>query len=283
MNIRSKLIFLSGATGGLGRCLAREFAAQGATLALSARDTRALDELAAEYEAAGVRVETFPADLSRPREGERLASRVREVVGVPDVLVHNAGMNSFGRFREEPVRVTEDLFHVNVLAAMAVTGTLLPDLVTRGSGRIVGVGSTFGSLAFPYFASYSASKFALRGFTEALRRELEGTGVGVTYVAPRAMRTAMTSPYEEFSKEARMNVDDPRRIAQGIVRAIERDASTATFGWPERAFTRVNALAPGLVDRGLRRTRAQADAFLERDAARADAASARSVGGPAHA
>jgi short-subunit dehydrogenase len=114
------------------------------------------------------------------------------------------------------------------------------------------VGSIFGSIGFPWFASYSATKFGLRGFAEALRRELHGTGVGVTYVAPRATRTPMAAAFERMAVAVRMNMDPPAEVATRVVEAIEADVADRYLGFPESFFVRLNALLPRFVDRALR-------------------------------
>jgi len=135
---------------------------------------------------------------------------------------------------------------------MQLVRALLPGMLARGHGRIVNVGSMFGSIGFPLFAAYSASKFALRGFSQALRRELAGSGVGVTYVSPRAVKTALNPPVvHEMAARGMMHMDEPLPVARAIVRAIERERSEAYLGFPESLFARVNGCAPILVDRAL--------------------------------
>ena len=163
-------------------------------------------------------------------------------------------MLGFNPFEAEDPQATERMFQVNVVAPMLLTRVLLPRLLAQGAGRIVNVGSTFGSIAFPYFASYSASKFALRGFSEALRRELEGTGVGVTYIAPRATRTAFnTGPVNRMNEALKISMDSPERVALEIVRALRNDQKDVYLGWPEALFVRINAVWPRLVDGSLRK------------------------------
>jgi short-subunit dehydrogenase len=135
---------------------------------------------------------------------------------------------------------------------MLLVRELLPQLTAQGSGRIVNVGSMFGSIAFPCFAAYSASKFALRGFSQALRRELYDSGVGVTYVSPRAVRTALNPPVvHHMAERGLMRMDEAHWVAQRIVRAMERDRDEVYLGFPEALFARVNALLPRLVDRAI--------------------------------
>lgn len=151
---------------------------------------------------------------------------------------------------------------LNLVVPMLLARIILPGLVAAGTGRIVNVGSTFGSIAFPWFAVYSASKFGLRGFSQALRRELAGSGVGVTYVAPRAARTRLnTGAVYRMAEAVKMRLDEPRWVAGRVVEAIERERDEVYLGWPESLFVRVNALLPGLVDRALRRQTRQMEPF----------------------
>ena len=122
----------------------------------------------------------------------------------------------------------------------------------RGRGQIVNVGSIFGSIGFPCFASYSASKFALRGFSEALRRELAGTGVGVTYVAPRFTKTAFNrNVVARMANALKMNQDEPESVAASVIATIERNDRERYLGWPEKLFVRINSILPRLVDPSL--------------------------------
>ena len=148
----------------------------------------------------------------------------------------------------------ERILKINAIAPMQLTRAVLPDMLERGSGRIVNVGSTFGSIGFACFASYSASKFALRGFSEALRREIAGSGVDVTYVAPRAVKTALNSAAVHHMADAvKMNMDPPLWVARQIVRAIEKDKKEVYLGFPESLFVRINNLLPRLVDAATRK------------------------------
>ena len=127
-------------------------------------------------------------------------------------------------------------------------------LKQAAGARVVNVGSTYGSIGYPGYATYCATKFALRGFSEALRRELADTHVGVLYVAPRATRTSMNSAAAEALNEAlKSNVDDPHTVASAVIKAIVDDRRDLYLGWPERFFVRLNSLLPNLVDRGLRK------------------------------
>jgi short-subunit dehydrogenase len=170
------------------------------------------------------------------------------------VLINNAGASEFGEFVACDPAVLEAIFRTNALAPVLLTRAVLPEMIRRGSGRIVNIGSIFGSIGFAYFTAYSSNKFALRGFSESLRRELEGTGVGITYAAPRATRTPLNSgAVYRMAEAVKMPMDDPDEVAAWIVDAVERDRKDCYLGWPERAFVRINAVLPRLVDRALRR------------------------------
>jgi short-subunit dehydrogenase len=145
-------------------------------------------------------------------------------------------------------------FSINALAPLLLCHALLPALLDRPSAHIVNVGSTFGSIGFPGFAAYSASKFAVRGFSEALRRELADTAVRVHYVAPRATRTALaTDRVRALNAELGVGMDTPQTVAAAIVRTLRDERREVLLGTPERLFAKLNALAPSLVDRSLRR------------------------------
>jgi len=138
---------------------------------------------------------------------------------------------------------------VNLLAPMWLSRALLPAMQAQNSGHIVNIGSIFGSIGFAYFTTYSASKFGLRGFSEALRRELADTGIKVSYIAPRAVRTPMNNDAVMRMGEAtKMNMDEPDAVVAKIIAAIETDKKDAYFGFPESLFVRINALLPRLVD-----------------------------------
>jgi short-subunit dehydrogenase len=142
---------------------------------------------------------------------------------------------------------------VNLIAPARLAQAVLPQMKSRRRGHLVNIGSVFGSINFAHFASYSSSKAGLRGLSQALRRELVGTGVAVTYIAPRAVRTPLNSPLVlRYAALTGMNMDAPEPVAGRIVEAIARKTSEVYLGFPESAFVRINAVLPGLVDRALR-------------------------------
>ncbi len=248
MNLNGKRVALTGAAGGMGRILARRLHEKGARLALVDANAEAVIELAGELEGA----QAAPADLSTASGCALAAGECEKLLGGVDVLINLAGLNSFRAFEDEDPARLDVLMHVNLLAPMHLTRALLPGMIARGDGRIVNVGSIFGSIGFAWFTAYSASKFGLRGFSEALRRELADTGVGVSYIAPRAVRTPMnTDAVMRMGEATGMNMDEPEDVVRRIVETIEKDRKEAYFGFPESLFVRINAILPRLVDRAL--------------------------------
>ena len=255
MKIHGSTILLTGACGGIGRAVAHELARRGAYLVLAGRKSIVLDALAAELRAVGA-TQVFPLciDLAAPGAASDLARQAFAVAGRLDGMIHCAGIQSFSAFVSESEQAADAVFTLNTLVPMRLTRAVLPHLLHQRSGRIVLVGSIFGSIGFPFFVSYSASKFALRGFAEALRRELAGTGVGIAYVAPRFTRTAFNrSAVVRMAEAMRMNQDEPEAVAARIIAAFEHGGGNQYLGWPEKLFVRINSLLPQLVDRPLMR------------------------------
>ena len=249
MKLAGSTVLLTGASGGIGGAVARELARRDASLILVGRDAGKLDALALGLDGAGRKPLLLAADIATPGAAASVVAQAQERAGEIDILINCAGIQTFGFFAEETAPDTAVMFGINVIAPMAMTRALLPHMLRRRHGRIVNVGSIFGSIGFPCFASYSASKFALRGFSEALRRELVGSGVGVTYVAPRFTKTAFNrSAVTRMAVALKMNQDEPVVVALAVLNAIERDGHNHYLGWPEKLLVRINSLVPHLVD-----------------------------------
>jgi short-subunit dehydrogenase len=266
MNIFGQRILITGAAGGIGSELTLALAGKGAELLLADRDAQKLEQQKLEVQARGGKAHVLTCDLAAPGMPQTLAEQALAVMGGVDVLVNCAGIGSFGLFSDETDGAIEKLWRINVLVPMQLTRALLPQMTARGSGRIVNLGSIFGSIGFACFTTYSASKFAMRGFSEALRRELEGSGVGVTYIAPRYTKTPLNDGVvSRMAQVVGMNSDEPSIVAQHVVRAIEQDSKDYYIGWPECLFVRINAILPRLVDGALRKQNRQMRTFAVAD------------------
>ncbi len=252
MKLSGSSVLVTGASGGIGGAIARQLVKCGASLILVNRDGEKLKPIVAELGTMGGKVLQLVGDLSVPGEPAKLVERAIALTGSIDILINCAGVQNFGFFAEESAADTAALFKVNTIAPIALASAVLPHMLAKGRGRIVNVGSIFGSIGFPCFASYSASKFALRGFSEALRRELTGSGVGVTYVAPRFTRTTFNrSVVTRMATALKMNQDEPESVAASVIASIEKDGHDRYLGWPEKLFVRINSILPRLVDQSL--------------------------------
>ena len=260
MELRDKNILLTGAAGGIGRQLAVRLAERGAHLAL----VDANEEVLKEVGAAVPRSKIIVGDLSSSQGCLAIADAATEALGQIDVLINLAGMMSFRCFEDEDLDVMERIIEVNLLGAMRLTRHVLPAMVERDQGRIINVGSVFGSIGFAYFTAYSASKFGLRGFSEALRRELYDSKIKVMYLAPRAVKTPLnTGRIMRMGKATKMNMDSPEVVVERVLKAIDNDRKEVYIGFPESLFVQINLRFPRLVDKALAAQNRIARAFAK--------------------
>lgn len=198
MAAKASAVLITGGSSGIGRELARLFAADGVPVVLVARGTSALAQVAAELrQRHQADVTTIAADLSVPAEIDRLVERLRSADIDVDVLVNNAGFGAGGPFAHSQLADDLGMIAVNAAAVTHLTRLLLPPMLERRRGRILNVGSTAGFQPGPYMAVYYATKAYLLSFSEALAEELSGTGVTVTTLCPGPTETG-------FAQRARM-------------------------------------------------------------------------------
>jgi short-subunit dehydrogenase len=254
MKLSDARALVTGASGGIGAAIAREIVGSGGQVLVTGRDVLALQLLALSLDPDGRRVAVHVADIARGDERNGLIEAAADWCGGINVLVNNAGVASFGDFAQMDPDDLEQAFAVNVLAPMQLCRGLLPHLQRRPAAHIVNIGSVFGSIGYPGQVVYSATKFALRGFSEALRRELHDTAVQVHYLAPRATRTRFNcAAVEELNMQLAVATDPPERVAASVRRMLETGQPEAVIGWPEKLFARINGILPRLVDRSLAR------------------------------
>ena len=247
MQLEGKFALITGAGSGIGRALAVEASKRGMTLALCGRRPDALAATLALLDATKTSI-AIPADVTRAEDRAAIVARLKESWGRLDVLVNNAGVVAGGALERESDAGLERLIATNVTAPIALTRDLLPLLLAAQPSRVVNIGSMFGDIPFPLFTAYSATKFALRGFSDALRREFRDRGVGVTYAAPRATKTEAVDSLETLITSVQPRLDDPSAVAAEIWRAVEKDARSVYPTGPERIFTLLQRLFPSLID-----------------------------------
>ncbi len=250
MQLSECRVLLTGATGGIGGVLAERLCAGGAHVLLVGRQAGRLEQLVARC--AG-RASSVCADITQSAGREAVVQAAQRAGGI-NLLINAAGLNHFGMLEQHDDEAIAALVQLNVTATLQLTHRLLPLLGEQRRALVLNIGSTFGSIGYPGFAAYCASKFALRGFSEALRRELADTDIKVLYVAPRATRTEMNEQsVVAMNNELNVAMDDPAVVAEAVVAAIAREREELYLGWPEKLFVRLNCALPRLVDQALRK------------------------------
>jgi short-subunit dehydrogenase len=216
---------LTGAGGGIGQALVERLVAEGARLLLVGRQLEPLQRLALRHPG---QVEVLQADIAERSGREAVVAAAQRFGGI-NCLINGAGVNCFSLLEQHDEQAIAELIGINVTATLQLTHRLLPLLRQQGRALVINLGSTFGSIGYPGFTAYCASKFALRGFSEALRRELA------------------------MNDELNVAMDDPQSVAAQLLEAIRREHQESYLGWPEKLFVRLNSLLPRLVDQALRK------------------------------
>ncbi len=252
MELRGRTVILTGASGGIGRLLCAGLVGEGATVVAVGRDGLRLQALASTLPPG--RVVTVAADIGTAEGRSTLLARAEVLPTAPSMLVVGHASAAFGLFAGQSAQSLEQLMQANLVGSMLLIHALLPLLERQPKASVAVLGSTFGSLAFPGFAAYSASKFGLRGLVEALGREYAGSTVTFQYLSPRATRTDFNSAaVDAMNAELGVTHDPAERVAAALLAALRSGNPRLQLGWPERLFARLNGLLPELVDRGLRR------------------------------
>ncbi|MBC9179054.1 SDR family oxidoreductase [Pseudoroseomonas ludipueritiae] len=249
----SPVVVITGASSGIGQATAEAFARDGARLVLAARGERALEEVAARCRSLGADVIAVPTDVTDPEAVERLAVRARGFGGRIDVWVSNVGVGAVGRYHDTPMRAHEQVIRANLLGHMHDAHAAIPHFLRQGRGIFINMISLGGFAAAPFAAAYSASKFGLRGFSEALRAELaDHPGIHVCDVYPAFIDTPGLrhgANYTGRALSAPPPVYDARRVAAAIVRLSHAPKPTTTVGWVADATRLAHLLAPNWTTR----------------------------------
>ena len=261
MKVDQARVVLTGATGGIGRSIAERLVRSGAALMLVGRSAARLAgqarELAGSLDgkpASESRIAWRLADLTQPAVVDQLAETAAH--WDCNVVVHGAGVPAFGPFGEVDTECLRAVVETNLIAPIRLTQALLPHLRKQRRAQIVCIGSAVGAIGVPGFAVYGATKFGLRGFAEALRRELADTRVRVQYLAPRSTRTAFNDGRaSSYLRATGAVVDPPERVAAALLKLIQSEQPERYVGYSESLAIRVNAFASGWLDGAFRKHR----------------------------
>ncbi len=253
MQSDSPVMLITGATSGIGLATARLFSQQGYRLVLAARRLDRLVSLVAEIQRNGGQALAVQTDIGCQEDVQRLAQQAMENFGQVDILLNNAGIGRLGWLESLDARdEIESQLRVNLVGLIQLTRAILPYMIARRSGHIIQINSLAGLIAPPTYSIYAASKFGVRGFTEALRREVGVWGVHVTGIYPGAVET-------EFANQAgirrktgittpaplRLNAE---QVAQAVLRAVRRPCKSIILPAAMRPIVWMNACCPGVLD-----------------------------------
>jgi short-subunit dehydrogenase len=247
-------IVITGASSGIGRELALALARRGARLLLSARRVELLASLADECRRFGAQVEFLAGDVTDGTYRAGLIDRAAISFSGLDVLVNNAGVSAHGPFAESDEATLRRILEVNFFAAVELTRAALPLLAAGRRPAIVNVGSILGHRGVPLNSEYAASKFALRGWSEALRVELAPRGIDVLVVSPGTTETEFFEHLIAKHGElpwGKAKAISATAVAEQTVRALERGRREIFPNWRGHALVVANRLFPGLVERAM--------------------------------
>jgi short-subunit dehydrogenase len=220
MNFKDKVVLITGGSSGIGRASAIQFAKKGASLILVARNKTKLDTVSNDLKKFNVSILTFECDVSNKLQVENMAKTILNKYGSVDVLVNNAGFAIYGSVSKTSIEEIESQMATNYFGMVYCVKNFLPSMLKKKSGHIVNVASVAGSFGLPGIASYCASKFAMLGFSEGLKHELKGSGVGITVVSPIMVRTNFFDhpSFEKMPKYSPTSLS-PETVAKAILRA----------------------------------------------------------------
>lgn len=254
-----KVVLITGGSRGLGLALAKEFAANGARVAICARDEEDLRKLRDEFASRGDHFFSTQCDVADRAQVQTMLASVENKFGQVDVLVNNAGTILVGPMEHMTIEDFEEVMRINFWGAVHTTLGVLPGMRQRHHGRIVNITSIGGKVAFPHLLPYTASKFALVGFSEGLRTELAKDGIWVTTVVPNLMRIGSPRNADFKGNHEKEYVwftltdslpgtsISAERAARQVVRACQNGEGEIVIGLPAKLAIIANGVAPGLI------------------------------------
>ena len=247
MNLQGKTALITGASRGIGRAITLEFARQHLQcLILVARNAERLAEVAAEVEALGTRAIVLPLDLTQPIEVNVAVAHVWRTYGPIDLLINCAGVSHQTPFLQSHLPHVKSEIDTNLMGLYTMTRLIARRMAVYRRGHIVNVSSLMGKVAAPTMATYSATKFAILGFSQALRGELAPYNVQVTSLLPSLTDTDMVRNFRQFRWVQPMT---PEQVAKVLVKGLRWDTSEILVGWQTHLAVWCGRLTPNLLER----------------------------------
>jgi short-subunit dehydrogenase len=260
MEVANKIVVVSGASSGVGEAIAKAMSKAGAGIVvLLARNESSLARVANEIEVGNGKARYYVVDLSQPEEISNVARRILNEVGVPDILINNAGSGQWKYLEDTSVEEIRQMIAVPYFSAAWLTRAFLPDMLKRNSGHIVNISSLASRVVWPGATAYTAARWAVRGLTEALRADLYGTGIGVTLYESGEIET----PYWQHNPGSRERIPkigkmipvlSADQVGQAIVDGVRRNKSLIVIPFIMRLMYLVHFLFPWLVQWLMRST-----------------------------
>lgn len=248
-----------GATGGIGQAVCQALIKNGDRVTLTGRNDVKLTSL---KERLGEDCQTLVVDINSICDRKLIIETLNEQ-GINKVI-NISGINQFMRFADQSDMDIEKILQTNLTSIICLNRMLVAHFLKQGSGLILNTGSTLGQIGLPGYASYSATKFGLRGFCEALSRELADSPVEVKYFSPRATYTSLnTDEVNDMNQELGASTDTPEKVASQLIYFLESSANYYQVGWPEKIFSRLNGAFPTLVSMHLKQQLPVVNKFLK--------------------
>lgn len=252
-NLNGKVVWITGASSGIGEALAYELAREGAFLVLSARNTETLEMVKNKCLTTTSKCWVHPFDLSNINQLNNIVTSVIEQTGGIDLLINNAGRSQRSFARETPLEIDRSIMELNFFSVVALTKLVLPYMLKNRSGHIVVISSISGKFGFPMRTAYTASKHAVQGFFESLRAELYNDNINVTIVSPGRIKTNISInalmqnglPYNKMD-DGQANGMSAEECAYEIVKAIKRDKKEILVGKKEIIMVYIRHFIPVL-------------------------------------
>ena len=254
MKLKDKVAIVTGSSMGIGRAIARRLGEEGATVVLNGRDTVKLARTHFQLSESGIKVDSFPADISSPEDCRQLIAHTLRMYGRIDILINNAGISSKGFFEDTHPEIFQQVVDVNLLGSLYATREALPH-IKASKGHILFISSLAGLRGIPFQCPYCLSKMAQTALAESLRAELyqKGTHVGIIYVGitkndPEKRIIFSDGSWKSLPERNHPFAATQDRVAKAVVRAMDRKQFKTVVEWSGKVYYLVSRFVPWLLD-----------------------------------